>query len=299
MTVASPETIDAETPRPGSPRRRSTQAGFTGIAVFATLSVAAAVAWARPGPDPLPACGPCPAVVSPAPVLSPGSGAAGPLIAVADLIAPVPADNTVGRYTYVEVNHWSRRDQTDIVPFAERRWRADDGSGRVVTRELPAIPARTFTVDQIPGTDFGKATPRVEDFAPGGITWGIAGPVPTLPRDMSALLRGGQPGGAPPEVQLDFYAGLFGWDYLGRDSRAAALRALAVVPGLVYEGETTDRAGRLGIAVSLTTAGVRLLLIVDRHSAELLATERSVPGFVVDDYTLFLHRDHTANLDTT
>jgi hypothetical protein len=67
------------------------------------------------------------------------------------------------------------------------------------------------------------------------------------------------------------------------------LRLLATVDGLTYEDPAADRAGRAGIAVSLTVAGVRQWLVIDRHTGQLLASERAVPGFVLDDYTLFLH----------
>jgi len=295
-TTPSPVTTDTSAVDPA----RTSQVGRwaapvgIGLAIALSLGTAFTVSAIRTGhkalsPD-LP--GAPPASPTPASPSRPtGAAAAGQLVAIADLIEDATTDNTVGRYTYVEINHWSRRDQTEIVPFHEQRWRADDGSGRVITRQLPAIAARTFSLDQIPTTDFSKATAQVDEYRPGEITWGIHGPAPTTPQGMIALLHNGMPGPTPPEVQLDFFTGLYQWDYLGRDSRAAALRALTTIGGLVYDGETTDRAGRAGVAVSLTTTGVRLLLIINPRTGELLASERSVPGFVIDDYTLYLRHD--------
>jgi hypothetical protein len=71
---------------------------------------------------------------------------------------------------------------------------------------------------------------------------------------------------------------------------------IAGLPGLTYGGPATDRAGRAGIAVWLEDRGQRITLIVNRTTGELLASERSVPGFVLDDYVLYLC---TTRLQTT
>ena len=88
--------------------------------------------------------------------------------------------------------------------------------------------------------------------------------------------------------------------------RAAALYALADVEGIRWRGETTDRAGRPGVAISVDSASgpggsVRDVLVYDL-AGELLSHEQitlqppagfALPRYTVTAYTLYLESVRT------
>jgi hypothetical protein len=93
--------------------------------------------------------------------------------------------------------------------------------------------------------------------------------------------------------------------HTGTRVRVAATAVLRDTDGLTYHGTVTDHAGRPGIAVSAGSdnGATRDLLIVDPHTGDLLAYERTAmrdPGGLgittptVLTYTLYLLHTHTA-----
>jgi len=226
------------------------------------------------------------------------------LVAMADGITNASTDSHHGSVTYVETEQWARRDGSEIVGFHHRRWREVDGSGRAIVRRVPAQPARGFNLHQIGRTDFGAAEAQIITYRAGQLTPYLHAEASDGPAVLATQLGVGAaapPGMAPcpPPCQprpttlvaLDTVVGLHQDDYLNRDQRAALLRVIAVLPGLTYGGPATDRAGRPGIAVWAEEGGVRITLIVNRTTGELLASERSIPDFVLDNYILFLRHD--------
>ena len=95
---------------------------------------------------------------------------------------------------------------------------------------------------------------------------------------------------------FDAITSLYRTTYLDRGARAALLRLVAVQPGVVFLGEINDRSGRKAIGVAVTDGGVRFSLMFDRDTGVLLASERAVPGFVLDDYSLYLALDRRDDL---
>jgi hypothetical protein len=237
---------------------------------------------------------------------TPPTDAAGPLIAMADLLVAGPPDATYGRYYYTRIEEWSRADD-HIVGFLRQEWHTIDGGLIRWQKRLPGQPASSFDMAHIgvPGTfdavrptrDTGGAD-EVQSFierhgAPSG------NPV-ELARAIDSD-NGGQPLTVPcppacditirPIVFFDAITGLYRETYVDRSARAALLRLIAVQPGVMLLGEVTDRAGRKAIAVAVTEGGVRFSLLFDRKTGVLLASERAVPGFVLDDYSLYLALD--------
>jgi len=268
-------------------------------AATAPLAIVAATALASIG-------GPQPA--SPGPLHEPtvGSEAAGPLIAMADLLTATPADATTGSYSHMVIEHWSRADD-QIIGFLDTSWRNDnDGATHVQQQRTPAHPARNFEMAKIgvPGS-FNPYTATASTYGAeeGNSFLEMFGEPPSpnpdrLTRQIDSI-NGGPPLTAPcpptcgrtiePHVFLDAVIGLHRDTYLNREIRAAVLRSVAVLPGLEYLGPVEDRARRPGIGVALTHQGVRFTLLFDRDTGVLLASERAVPGFVLDDYSLY-HR---------
>ncbi|SCF48768.1 hypothetical protein GA0070216_12847 [Micromonospora matsumotoense] len=100
----------------------------------------------------------------------------------------------------------------------------------------------------------------------------------------------------PPLVFFDTIRSLYRETYLDRAARAALLRLVAVQPGVSFLGEATDRAGRKAIGVTVADGGTRFSLLFERNTGVLLASEYGVPGFVLNDYSLYLTVDRRGGL---
>ncbi|MFI0797213.1 hypothetical protein ACH4OY_31740 [Micromonospora rubida] len=218
------------------------------------------------------------------------------LMALADTTAAVPADATTDLpYTYLHTQTWARA-STVIARFDQRQWRAADGSGREITRRLPDLPG----VDRQPqSTDrqlFTHAAEKLTRHPTGELRPYLANP-PTDPVALTAALMTGVPIGHPvyPRVLASSIVGLSKSQYLTREQRTATLRALAGIPGIAYQGKTTDLAGRAGLAFTVTAGGSTSTLVVDPHTGELLAAQEQFtnhrPGLF--SYVLILERGHT------
>ncbi|MFI0796957.1 CU044_5270 family protein [Micromonospora rubida] len=221
------------------------------------------------------------------------------LMALADTVAAVPADATTDLpYTYLHTQTWARA-STVIARIDQRRWCAADGSGREITRRLPDLPG----VDRQPQpTDrqlFAQAAETLTWHPVSDLQPYLANP-PTDPVALTAALTTGIPIGDPvyPRVLASGVVGLSISQYLPRQQRATALRVLAGIPGIAYQGKSRDLAGRAGLAFTVTTEESppsTSTLVVDPHTGELLAAHERVtgrrPGLF--SYVLILERGHT------
>lgn len=311
MTTLDTETTEAGTQESDAALQSSRRGWHAPVAVAVVvllLGVATALLARQPGPTDHPA-----QASTPAPTTT-DAAMATRLAAIADLITTTPEDSQPGRYTYLEIEHWSRRDGTEIVGFRERIWRhGSDGSTHISQRQLPAQPAKGFDETQIGRTSFDHVPPVVADYT-AAESHSFAerhGATPSsnpteLTRQLDAESTGtGSPAPCPPtcgrtttvHMFVQNLIGLHREEYLDREVRAAVLRIVGTLPGITYGGQAVDRAGRPGIAISVDADGAQFTLIFDQNNGFLLASQRTVPGVVLDDYTLYLTRGRTDHLD--
>lgn len=198
-----------------------------------------------------------------------------------------------GRYAYLHVRQWAADTTigpdglgtTQTIEFDYRRWRADDGSGRVITmRDEPAADPATTT----------------EDFPAGELPGALSAPANTDPGLLSSQMDALHPWQNGDQAGIRATAEIYGWHTLNRDQRSTVLAVLRDSE-LIWRGNAVDRVGRAGVAVSFDSDnGVsRDLLILDPATGEPLAYELLTlrnPGKLtgpfpaVQDYHLFL--DH-------
>jgi hypothetical protein len=220
------------------------------------------------------------------------------LRALIEQVSAAPDDPPAcGRYAYLHVRQWAADTTigpdglgtTQTIEFDYRRWRADDGSGRVSTmRDEPAADPATTT----------------EDFPAGGLPGALSAPVNTDPGLLSSQMDAVQPWENGDQAGIRATAEIYGWHTPNRDQRATILAVLRDSE-LIWRGNAVDRVGRAGVAVSFDSDnGVsRDLLILDPATGEPLAYELVTlrnPGKLtgpfpaVQDYQLFLdhHRQH-------
>jgi hypothetical protein len=212
-----------------------------------------------------------------------------------------PDPSPCGRYAFVRLRQWAA--DTTIGPdglgttttmrFEYARWRADDGSGRIVA------------------TRIGDPTPSTTDetYRPGLLTEGIAGPLTTDPTRLAKQMTQLHPVVIGQAAYLRATADIYGWHIPHRDQRTAILTVLAG-HNLQWRGNTIDRGGRPGVAVSADNDNgtTRDMLTLDPATGEVLAYElvflRNPGGLTgvfpaVQDYRLFLEHRHAATTSIT
>lgn len=87
---------------------------------------------------------------------------------MADVITSTAADTQTGHYTYLEIEHWTRRDGTEIVGFYERIWHhSQDEFTRISQRRLPAQPAKGFDLNQIGYINFDHVPSVISEYEAG------------------------------------------------------------------------------------------------------------------------------------
>jgi hypothetical protein len=262
------------------------------------------------GPTPTRATGPTPTRTdAPTPVFGPvvrpvafefdqkPPAAGEQLRAIAAQLAPSRCDTTTGKYTFIHTIGWNAvfDDAPDgrsqrIVPSERWNWLAADGSARFRATVLPAVypneeSYRYFQKHPVQPT--GTPAADVNDLPPDPRR--AIRPLPTDPAEVAKkLLTGGK--------QFLFWnvRDWFSAHAVPQATRAEVLRILANTPGVVWRGETTDRAGRKGVAVSLDDGATRHVLIFDPRTGEMLAwddVERPVD--TVAGSTVLLGCEHT------
>jgi hypothetical protein len=214
------------------------------------------------------------------------------LRALAEQVRSAPADSaTCGRYAYLHLRQWAADTTvgsdglgtTEVIQFDYKRWRADDGSGRVMTTRF---------------TSTSTATADVEDFPASGLPGAVREPLSTDPLVMAKQMNDIQPPAVGEQAVLRATADIYGWHTPDRDQRTAIL-AVLMDRNLRWRGQAIDRVGRPGVAVSVDSdnGSVRDLLILDPATGQPLAYELVFlrnPGRLtgpfpnVQDYMLYL-----------
>jgi hypothetical protein len=171
-----------------------------------------------------------------------------------------------------------------LVPKTREIWVAPDGSGRI--REVAGEPIFLGERDRARWRAAGApALVHVtnRDFGPGGLStrdkdWAR---LPTHPGQLAAVIRqrATKPSGPPVDVEMFVIVG----DLLRETAPPPALRAAlhkvaAGIRGVEVVGSGTDRAGRRGVGVAMTTSHFggrqRQTQVFDPATAALLAEER-------------------------
>ena len=166
------------------------------------------------------------------------------LLAMADRLVEAPADITSGTYSYVETRSWANvnvlttpADRNTFVQEVhyQQLWRDRRSNGRVIV------------MDETSGCDIeGGSGPRPPDFfGPPAVTDPVK-----LRRQLLAAGGPGSPGSEGTAI-TGGVAGAAEQETLRRPVRAAMLRLLADIPGLLVRQPVTDQAGRPGIDVIL------------------------------------------------
>lgn len=224
------------------------------------------------------------------PVSLPDSTPAAPALSLlAGAIVARACDGNVGGSTYdfVQLQQWAAdssvqggRATSSIVLFQEQRWRAVNGSGRVVSTRHPGTGQPSSGSDSsdvryqagellavIPATDPAK---RDE----------IPPPIATDPAELAEQFDTAQPRRMGPQSVLRAYADLAGWHTTTLQQRRAILTVLATTDGLRHHPTVTDRAGRTGVGVSVDSnqGDTRDLLILHPATGQLLAYEHAILG---------------------
>lgn len=168
----------------------------------------------------------------------------------------------------------------------------------ILTRSLPAIPDLAHTPTRTEQRQLAAAPEMGTPKLPEHTGRRLPSPLPTDPTVLAdALAPPILKGKAEyPRVLTAQVAGLAASRYLTRAERATALRVLALIPGITYEGATTDITGRPGLTVTVT-ADTTTRLVIDPHTGELLAaheysTHGPRPGLW--SYLLILERTRQA-----
>lgn len=161
-----------------------------------------------------------------------------------------------------------------VEPQQQQSWRADDDSGRVVTRRQ-RLASRSDLRDWL--WPFGGSTTETVDFRPGAFSASWQGNVPTEVDHLRRWLISNPNSDTAPVRYLAEVAHLGSVRMLGPAQRSAALRMLADLPGITAAGTVSDRAGRRGEAFAIESdvhgLPVRYTLIVDPTSGAFLGYE--------------------------
>ncbi|HEY2669192.1 MAG TPA: CU044_5270 family protein [Rugosimonospora sp.] len=212
-------------------------------------------------------------------------------------------DSHTGRYAYHDYKDWGGMQETSTggytMSFVEERrvWVAPDGSGRIRTTllppEFPDAASQRYYQRQLGGRQ-PLQTGRPYDDLPAG----MAGPGQPLTSDRAELtqdLHVDQGGGTTAKTIMDKYQVYI----VPRAARAQILDILADMPGFVWRGQVTDRAGRAGVAISFDDPknDEQSILIFAPDTGELYAYEIvSMRERRVSLYTLFLHYGYADQL---
>jgi len=176
-----------------------------------------------------------------------------------------------------------------LVPRTREIWVGPDGSGRI--RETAGTPLFLGERDRAaweaagspPVAQFARTTNR--DFGPGGLA-ARQTDLAQLPTDGSALAavlraRATKPSGPPVDVELFVLVGDLLRETVAPPALRAALYEVAEgITGVERVRDVTDRAGRRGVGVAMTTSHLggtqRLLYVFNPSTHTLLGEERTL-----------------------
>lgn len=221
---------------------------------------------------------------------------------IAARVQALPDDTGSGRYAKTVIEGWALWTRVDgeqvtseVVPQMSTSWTAADGSGRVVTEIEGPGTARSADDDVL------AAGERA-------LMW----PLASLSADDATLasqLESNHPVGNGPAERLVATLDAAAEQPQTPAVRAAMLRYLAQTPGLTTTGMVSDRAGRTGLAVHVTTSmsGLpeRRTVIIDPNTGRILGGETTltetagklnVPVPSVISYTNLISSEYVADL---
>lgn len=193
---------------------------------------------------------------------------------------------TENRYRYIkseELNLAQFAGKNDLttsalIPKTRELWIAPDGSGRI--RETAGSPIFLSEHDR---TNWEADPPQFlamnQDFGPGGLFYEDFTRYPTDPKALADVIRERAEAADPP-VDLEMFVvvgDLLRMPGVPPELRSALYKVAAKIKDVELVGSVTDRAGRTGIGVSITTdywkAKERLTLIFDPATSALLGEE--------------------------
>lgn len=273
-------------PGPSRRVRRRRSRAVAGVAGMVAVAATVVVAVPRGGSG----AGTALAATPPPLTFQPASGSAPTVLReLAEHVRQEAAsEERQGRYQHIVVRRWSLGTRVDgttvtsvVLPSRTELWIAPDGSATQTTRyDTPRFDdPRQRAAWEAQGSPGGEQRSETTRY-PGGAfprMWRDAGPPPGDLAGFTRWLQIGHPAGNGPVETL------VAWQDLSREyvpdavTRANLLSVAAGLTGLVQDGRTTDRAGRPGIAFSITNASSGLptkhTVIVDPHTGALLASE--------------------------
>jgi hypothetical protein len=301
---AQARTSGPERRRPALARRPLLAGGGAAVVVAAV----AAYALVQPAPD-RPGAAPGPGVVVPIAyeITDDPPPAAPYLRELAARLSDAPYDGQTGAYAYLHLQNWGHgqvasTDGRHVASYVSESewWIGADGTGTYrytnVGVEFPDEESRRYwEANPQPGwADLPETTVypySLEDDVVAHDYVEPDEPIPTDPAERIDQMIGVDIDGDPHFTRIDL---LYERHLVPRDLRAAVLEALADVPGVVWRGEVTDRAGRSGVAVTYdgvldAAEPVQHVLIFQPQTGELLAHEIvRLQASWVNVYTLYL-----------
>jgi hypothetical protein len=222
------------------------------------------------------------------------------LRALAGRLADAPYDNRAGRYTYHDITVWgdpvmSESNGRYVLGYASEQkiWQAADGTGRQISLQLePQFPdqeSRDYWSRKLPAA--AVQAPNTTSLPPSDIA-----PLPSDRAHLADVLQVQYGAVAVPKALATMYACYA----VPRQTRAEILRVLADVPGFLWRGEVTDRAGRKGLAITFDDRedAEQFLLIFDPNTGALLASEQlfTVGAKRIGMYEMILETERTDHL---
>ncbi len=212
-----------------------------------------------------------PASPADSPGTAPSGKAAAPareyLRAMTTAIAAAPTDTQTGSYAFVYVKMWAA-DDTLRPPWRQHhRHRGVRGTPLAGHRRLrprhPDPPARRAQ----------RSTARNRELRTRRLGRRDSRTAVDRPALLAGQLNGIQPFLMGPQAAIRAVADVYAWHHPDRDLRAALLRVLCDTDGLLWQGNTVDRAGRSGVAISVDSdnGGTRDIAVFDEHTGRLLA----------------------------
>jgi hypothetical protein len=175
-----------------------------------------------------------------------------------------------------------------LVPFEREVWIGPDGSGRIVETSGPP----TFFSEQDRQAWIAAGSPDLGDnideaYGPGKLHFLDLSNLSADPSELLGMIEAQKIEGGPPGDWESFtiVGDLLRETYAPPAVRSALYQAAAQIPGVEYVGRVTDAAGRPGLAVAYTHAGLRHELIFDPNTSQLLGEQY----LVVDPTEAELH----------
>lgn len=239
------------------------------------------------------------------------SDAKSQLAAIADRTAALPDTAGQGRYEHLRYQQWSLFTRIDgnqvrsaVVPQQTEQWLAADGSGKMIRTFV--APVFSDHAQEQAWKDAGSPGKNQPPTVLTSVVRIWNGRPPQDPTALTAWLQQGHPAAAGPQETMVAITDLVTEQVLNPAERAAVLRVLGTVPGLIDLGTTTDRAGRPAHAFAVDSAGnglpTRYTLLIDPTNGSVLGFEQTltqsagklnVPIPSVIGYSLYQSADRT------